>query len=76
MGNLEGGIGEVLDHSWFTGLDLSAITMRSAQPPYRPELSSSMDTSAFTVDPASFAAKLQGDKSGKQLQPFAVIEDW
>jgi serine/threonine protein kinase len=73
LGCLELGIAEVMSHPWFSGFDYYGLTSRMMVPPYKPELSSAMDTSCFSVDGALFASRLQHEAAGRVSLDVADI---
>jgi protein kinase A len=47
LGSLSGGEEDILQHPWFSGLDLSVMRARQAKAPWVPNVKDPLDTSCF-----------------------------
>jgi len=53
FGNLKRGGNDILNHKWFTGLDLQKLERLEIDAPYKPTMANEMDVSNFTNVPDS-----------------------
>ncbi|KAG8936539.1 serine/threonine protein kinase, AGC [Tulasnella sp. 419] len=60
LGNLRGGVQDVLDHDWFRGVDWGALERGEIRAPLIPQVSSPSDTRNFTNLPLPDPTELPG----------------
>lgn len=47
IGNLRGGVDDIVQHKWFESIDFSALVQRKLKAPWVPKVTSPTDTSNF-----------------------------
>jgi protein kinase A len=54
FGNLKGGVKDIKQHKWFTGIEWNKLIQGNVTPPYIPPLKSAADTSQFDRYPEDY----------------------